>query len=83
MGLGTYLLIFIIIAAVVGIGIPLIGSILRAKDFRDQVSGKKPERKADPNRPMNYGDEQRRNRNLEIDSEVAKTKSFQNLMGPK
>ncbi len=83
MTLGTYILIFVVIAAVIGIGIPLIGSFLREKDFKDQVSGRKPERKADPNRPISYGDKKKHNTQMEIDAQVAKTKSFQNLMGPK
>ena len=42
----VFLAIFIVAVIVV--------SAIRRKDFRDQVTGKKPERKADPNQKVSY-----------------------------
>lgn len=61
----------------------IVVSAIRRKDFRDQVTGKKPERKADPNQKVSYDKPSHENSQISIDREVLRTKSGQNLLGPK
>ena len=76
------LLLVIIVAAV--IVVTLVTEKLREKDLRDQVAGKKPERKIDKNRKENFdSDRSSKNIQIEIDREILKQKSGQNLLGPK
>lgn len=70
-----------IIAAV--IAVVLITDAIRKKDFKDQVSGKKPERKADNSMKESYDKAPVENSQISIDREVLRTKSGQNLLGPK
>ena len=42
-----WLILTIVLALAAGVGVPLAGSFLRARDFKAQVSGKKPTRKID------------------------------------
>ena len=71
----VFLAIFIVAVIVV--------SAIRRKDFRDQVTGKKPERKADPNQKVSYDKPSHENSQISIDREVLRTKSGQNLLGPR
>lgn len=80
---GRQLLIVILIAVVIiGVSAGLIADGLRRKDFRDQISGKKPERKADAKTKISYDKKPVENSQISVDREVLKTKSYQNLMGP-
>lgn len=56
-----WILIVIILAA--GVGAGLIAEAIRNKDFQDQISGKKPERKPDPNEKVSYDKEVIRSEN--------------------
>lgn len=69
------------------LGVCILGSLLlswiRKKDFADQVSGKKPERRADPKTKIRYDRPQQENSQITIDREILRTKSGQNLLGPR
>lgn len=77
----VWLIIGIVICLLVFIGVPLLGKIIREKDFKDQVSGKKPERKA----PSGFRTGESAEESVEIQNikESSRLKSMQNLFGPK
>ena len=76
-----WLILVVVLAVVLGVGVPLLGSILRARDFKAQVKGRRPlrryDRKHDPAEPG------QRSPDLESAKMIAELKSKQNLLGPK
>lgn len=78
---------FVIIAVcclAAGIGIPALGSVLRDRDFKKQVSGKRPERKYNKNPEIVSGQEKSPAKvEMERERDIAWLKSKQNLFGPK
>ncbi len=68
-------------ALVIGIGAPLIAAAIRNKDFKDQVSGKKPERKIDSNRKISYDKPQSEDPAIAAGREGLRMKGGQNLLG--
>ncbi|MDD5849865.1 MAG: hypothetical protein PUE64_11145 [Firmicutes bacterium] len=77
--------LFLTLGILLGISIlsSLVLSWIRKKDFADQVSGKKPERKADPKTRISYDRPQQENSQIAIDREILRTRGGQNLLGPK
>lgn len=78
----------ILIVGIVGliiliVAITLVVDAIRKKDFKDQVSGKKPERKFNEKQKWSYDKKEAENSQISIDREILRTKSGQNLMGPK
>lgn len=81
---GTQLLILILVLLVVGVvAITITVDAIQKKDFRDQVSGKKPEHKAGQNQKISYDKPMQENSQITVDREVLRTKGGQNLLGPK
>ncbi len=81
---GTQLLILILVLVVAGvIAITIAVEAIRKKDFWDQVSGKKPEHKLGENQAISYDEPAKENSQITVDREVLRTKSGQNLLGPK
>ena len=76
-----FFILGLILAAVI-IGTIVIGAI-RKKDFNDQVSGKKPERKVKGEGRVSYDKPTKENSQISIDREILRTKSGQSLLGPK
>ena len=75
---GSRLLILILILIVAGvIGGAFIVEAIRKNDFGDQVSGMKPEQKISYDKPA------QENSQITIDREILRTKSGQNILGPK
>jgi len=68
--------------AVITIG-AFIADVIRKKDFKDQVSGKKPERKINSKKKISYDKPVEEDSQITIDREVLRTRSGQNLLGPK
>lgn len=78
------LIIVIVCCLAAGIGIPVTGAIFRERDFRRQVSGKRPERKANKNAEMYTSREpSAAEREMQRERDNAWLKSKQNLFGPK
>lgn len=75
--------LIIVLAAVIAISVAasLIINGIRKKDFNDQVSGKKPERKASKNHKISYDKPQAENPQIGADREGMRMKSGQNLTG--
>ncbi len=69
--------LFTIIA--VSIAFSLIGDLLRKKDFKDQVEGRKPERKAKKNMKYSYDKPQQEDPYITAGREGMKMKSGQNM----
>ena len=65
------------------IGGTFIVEAIRKKDFGDQVSGKKPEHKLGKNQKISYDKPAQENSQITIDREILRTKSGQNILGPK
>ena len=81
---GSRLLILILILIVAGvIGGTFIVEAIRKKDFGDQVSGKKPEHKLGKSQKISYDKPAQENSQITIDREILRTKSGQNILGPK
>ena len=81
---GSRLLILILILIVAGvIGGTFIVEAIRKKDFGDQVSGKKTEHKLGKNQKISYDKPAQENSQITIDREILRTKSGQNILGPK
>ena len=81
---GSRLLILILILIVAGvIGGTFIVEAIRKKDFGDQVSGKKPEHKLVKNQKISYDKPAQENSQITIDRDILRTKSGQNILGPK
>lgn len=81
---GSRLLILILILIVAGvIGGTFIVEAIRKKDLGDQVSGKKPEHKLGKNQKISYDKPAQENSQITIDREILRTKSGQNILGPK
>lgn len=76
-----WILVIIILAG--GVAAGLIAEVIRNKDFQDQVSGKKPERKADPNEKVTYDKPSAPDPMLEVDKEVLRTRNASNMIWPK
>lgn len=76
-----YLLVIGLIA-VIAAG-AFIADVIRKKDFIDQVSGKKPERKMNRKRKISYDQPVEEIPQVTIDREVLRTRSGQNVLGPK
>ena len=56
---------------------------IRKKDFKDQISGKKPERKITEEQRCSYDKKEAENSGISIDREILRTRGGQNLLGPK
>lgn len=81
---GSRLLILILILIVAGvIGGAFIVEAIRKNDFGDQVSGMKPEHKLGKNQKISYDKPAQENSQITIDREILRTKSGQNILGPK
>lgn len=81
---GRQLLILILVLIIAGvIMITIAVEAIRKKDFRDQVSGKKPEHKPLNKQKFSYDKPKQENPQIAVDREVLRTKSGQNLLGPK
>lgn len=80
-----WLIVVIVLALVVGTGVPLLGSYLRSRDFKAQAEGKKPIRSVDEvrGRVDAAQDLGRKQADYESMKTVAEMKSKQNLAGPK
>lgn len=65
----------------ISIAVSLIVRAVRRKDFQDQVSGKKPERKADGRQKISYDKPQAENPQIAADREGLRMKSGQNISG--
>ncbi len=76
--------VVLIVAFLAAIGWVLVPHLIRMKDFRDQAKGKKAERKLSEDQKISY-DPKPKPEDLQtaIDREVLKTRSAQNLLGPK
>ena len=78
------ILIFGLVGLIIlAVAITLVVDAIRKKDFKDQVSGKKPERKFNEKQKWSYDKKEAENSQVSIDREILRTKSGQNLMGPK
>ena len=80
-----WLILVVVLAVVLGVGIPLLGSILRARDFKAQVKGRRPLRRYDKKHDPVEETPEARQKTLEMESRkmIAELKSKQNLLGPK
>lgn len=70
------------LVAVITVG-AFIADVIRKKDFKDQVSGKKPERKINSRKKISYDKPVEEDSQITIEREVLRTRSGQNLLGPK
>ena len=75
--------IWLLILVVLAVLAPLLTDWLRRRDFRRQVSGKQPMRKAPKEASANFDPPRKRNPELESQKELARMKSRQNSLGPK
>jgi aspartokinase-like uncharacterized kinase len=80
---GTFLYLFLGGLIVVIISGVIIADIIRKKDFKDQISGKKPERKMNIKKKISYDSPIQENVQTTIDREVLRSRSAQNVLGPK
>lgn len=78
-----WLIVVIVLAIVVGVGIPLIGSVLRSRDFKAQLSGKKEIRQPDEKQGGVPCETPGKQAELESEQYIAELKGKQNLLGPK
>lgn len=78
----TLLSLLVGLVAVITVG-AFIADVIRKKDFKDQVSGKKPERKISSKKKISYDKPVEEDSQITIDREVLRTRSGQNLLGPK
>lgn len=76
-----WMLVIIILAA--GVAAGLIAEAVRNKDFRDQISGKKPERKLNPDEKVSYDKPGAPDPMLEVNKEVLRTRNASNIFWPK
>lgn len=76
-----WILVIVILAA--GVAAGLIAEAVRNKDFRDQISGKKPERKLNPDENVSYDKPGTPDPMLEVDREVLCTRNASNMIWPK
>lgn len=76
----TFLIVLISVIAI-SIAISLIAGAIRKKDFKDQVSGKKPERKVSADYKISYDKPQADNPQIGADREGLRMKGGQNLSG--
>ncbi|MCI2049514.1 MAG: hypothetical protein LKJ76_07325 [Lachnospiraceae bacterium] len=68
---------------ILGVAITLVVDTIRKKDFKDQLSGRKPERKVHEKQEWSYDKKEAENPQISIDREILRTRGGQNLMGPK
>ena len=80
-----WLAIVIALPVIVAIGVPLLGSVLRAKDFKAQITGKKAIRNFDEQRDHLEVSQDTFQEKASFESAkiVAELKSKQNILGPK
>ena len=78
----TLLSLLLGLVAVITVG-AFIADVIRKKDFKDQVSGKKPERKINSRKKISYDKPVEEDSQITIEREVLRTRSGQNLLGPK
>ena len=78
----TLLSLLVGLVAVITVG-AFIADVIRKKDFKDQVSGKKRERKINSKKKISYDKPIEEDSQITIDREVLRTRSGQNLLGPK
>ena len=78
----TLLSLLVGLVAVITVG-AFIADVIRKKDFKDQVSGKKPERRISSKKKISYDKPVEEDSQITIDREVLRTRSGQNLLGPK
>lgn len=79
----SLLILILVIIVVAGVAIALIRDAIQKKDFRDQITGKKPERTLDDGDRISYDAPPRESSRIAIDRELLRTKSGQDLLGPK
>lgn len=80
----TALIIVIVCCLAAAVGVPVIGSVLRDRDFKKQVSGKRAERKYDKNTEIiRNQDTSSAEKDMQKERDAAWLKSKQNLFGPK
>jgi len=77
-----WLIVVIVLAIIVGIGVPLLGSIIRSRDFKEQAEGRKPVRQLDEKKAVLH-EIPRKHPELESTKYIAELKSKQNILGPK
>lgn len=77
----TTLIIVLIAVIAVSIAASLIVNAIHKKDFNDQVSGKKPERKVSAKHKISYDKPQAENPQIGADREGLRMKGGQNLTG--
>lgn len=75
--------ILVIIILTVGVAAGLIAEAIRNKDFQDQISGKKPERKLDSDETVTYDKPGAPDPMLEAGKEVFRTRKASNMTWPK
>lgn len=75
--------IWVIVLVLLVVFIPLLTDWLRRRDFRRQVSGKQPMRKAPKEATANFDPPRKKDPGLESQKELARMKSRQNSLGPK
>ena len=81
---GTQLLILVLVLIVAGVvGVTLAVSTIQEKDFRDQVSGKKPVHSLDKHQKASYDKPTQEDSQITVDREILRTKGGQNMLGPK
>ena len=76
--------LYIVIAAclIIGVGVPLMGSLIRSRDFKAQIRGKKPFRTLDT-KQNRHRDALGEQANYESEKYIAELKSKQNFFGYK
>lgn len=70
-------LIILVIAITLGV------DAIRKKDFKDQISGKKPEKEFNEKQKCSYDKKEAEDSQISIDREILRTRGGQNLLGPK
>ncbi len=80
-----WLIAVIVLTVVAAVGVPLLGSVIRSRDFQAQVSGKKPVRDFDEKRDRVDAAQDPAQKQPELESAkvIAELKSKQNILGPK
>lgn len=75
----TLLIVLLITILIIAIVAAVVADAIRRKDFRDQVSGKKPERKLDDAAKISYDQPHAQDQRMEMDKEVLRSKNASNI----
>ena len=75
--------IWLLVLVLLVVFAPLLTDWLRRRDFRRQVSGKRPTRKAPKEASANFDPSRKSDPELESQKELVRMKSRQNSLGPK